>query len=187
MNVKQFEGLTCAEATARLLDRGWQKLGSGAAAYCFGKRGSGRVVKIVCGDRGQEAAVALFLQHPNEPSFPRIYSRADLAEKGCFIVEMERLREQPWNGTYGLPDNRMKIERSQTQRGGPLDRLLGSRAADLIRSEAEKIGEGIDLHADNLMLRKDGTLVAVDPLYVRANYQTRDKVRDTLFNHRKAA
>lgn len=181
MNVQQYAGMTVSDLTAALLDRGWQKLGSGAAAFCFGKMGSGRVVKIVCGDTGQEAAVDLFEAHPEIAAFPRVYSWAWLAEPGCFAVEMERLREQP--DSYVDDDGRIRIFRSEARTYGPMDELLGDEAAALIRERAAELGEEIDLHADNLMLREDGTVVAVDPFYVSASHALKDSVEAVIECH----
>lgn len=174
MNVAQYAGWTPEAVAASLTDRGWHQLGSGAAAFCFGKQGSGRVVKIVCGDRGQAAAMELFTDHHDVAAFPRIYSKADLCGDNCFVVEMERLKEQPLNGYANVV--RYRIGRAEAMSPGPMEAVIGERAAELIRVKAAEIGEGIDLHADNLMLRKDGSVVAVDPFYVATNHKTQNAV-----------
>jgi hypothetical protein len=166
VNVTQFEGWKVGDVCAALLERGWKNLGKGQTTWCFGKRGSGRVVKVVCGDEGQRRAIELFRENQDVEAFPRLYSAAELAE-GCFVYEMERLQEQ--TGDFDLVRVEWRCHESLVE-------VFGPDVAALLESVAEDLNTGVDLHDENIMLRKDGTLVAVDPFYIGSNKAAKGEV-----------
>lgn len=152
--VSKSRGRRCTnELFYTLKDKGFEVLGSGVEAVAI--KSEDRVIKIM--PKGSPG----FMHYYNNvipacecAHTPKIYNLVVMGE--TIIVEMEYL--QPLEEDLRW-DSMLRESR------------YGSQYPDykalmfLIREEAEKEWQSVDLHGGNIMVREDGTPVVTDPYY----------------------
>jgi len=160
---------------AALERRGFKTRGAGAFSTVMAKRGSNRVVKI---NRSMDDWPS-YIVWANKAGFggtlaPKLFSYREIeATSGgkFYVAVVERFEMTVWNFSgheYGHP----KARHQETLRIAMGSRYRSYDAAALSPEEkrfAAAFNErfkdcNMDLHADNFMVRADGSLVCTDPL-----------------------
>ena len=159
----------------KLQKHGFEVIGSGAHSSVYARKGSDRVLKVnYVNDNWPDFAKWAIDKGYAGTFAPKIYSLKQ--HKRFYVCSMERLdktmqaagRKHPlapavdvFNFACHANDNAKAI-------------------LDLLVPGMDKFGEDLtaefktdlDIHAGNFMLRKDGSLVAVDPVYGRSSGKT---------------
>lgn len=81
-----------AEAEKKLVDAGYEKIGSGTWGNVFSKPGDSLVLKLFHpGDEAYTDFVKLVMQHQNNPHFPKIYGKMMKVTDDYNAIRMEKL------------------------------------------------------------------------------------------------
>lgn len=173
----EYNGNMAERVGERLLNMGWESLGEGSNAVVYGKDGFDYVIKTVFEVEDTWVSFA-HLCMTNEkarlnPFFPKIH-RLFVSKDGSVVAIMERLAytmSQLYNGGE-IIGSRSKNEinneygnfswavDSKTIRGAD----LSPEAKEAVRILLDNY-EDFDLHGENFMVRQDGQLVVIDPVY----------------------
>lgn len=157
-----------------LMKRGYRVLGAGAYSTVLAKPGSARVVKVCRkADTWLDYVVwAAKAGHAGRMA-PNVFSfrRFNVGRPGEFYVAvMEKLERTIAEQQYQKPNEyrayaclRDFIERRQDRDGLEAERVYPGAIAFGIAFRVE-FTRGLDLHGNNWMVRKDGSLVCTDPL-----------------------
>ena len=141
------------------------KVGSGARAKVY-DIGNNRVLKVTSPgkrDHAYEAYVEACKANPSNPHFPKIFYTGTWANHRVFVLE--KLLNLPDNSRHMVADFVQDAARGYTTSPDPMlnPAMFGPtmiEACTIIRS----LNRPLDLHAQNIMMREDSTLVITDPV-----------------------
>lgn len=155
-----------------LTQRGWELVGEGNYAAVYGKPGKTYVIKVFEQDSAYMAFLKLILSNPN-PHFPKIIG--EMRRSNSYrVLRMELLYPCRVDNISGMLNayvinKRHKLNHIQHQNLPLAMEFLADKpelklALDLIDRELLS-RHGLDLSDDNIMQRRDGTIVVIDPIY----------------------
>jgi hypothetical protein len=173
------------ELINKLSKLGWQRLGHGNFSYVFSNPRKSYVLKLaMVSDPGYAEYVKLIKAHPNK-YFPHLSDLKTLKSGGetfgMYLIEKLVEMEAPWGEIYSkilrtmiggagaLTIQNISAPSNYTQANWQsiLEKVLSNdefvTAIKLVASWAKKSKFKIDMHAGNIMQRKDGTAVITDP------------------------
>ena len=160
--------------TNKLLDAGYEMIGSGYASEVYAKPGDPSVLKVFdADDYAYRAFHEIALEHRGNPHFPRFGKVARIDDSNMAVV-IERLRSYDGEDRL-LDDLKMLIWHFQSGQGNGdrlpkvdaqlLDacRIIGIMARNVPTKNGRGRKSGIDMKAANVMMRGE-TLVFIDPI-----------------------
>ncbi len=175
--LREYNGNMAERAGERLLNMGWESLGEGTNAVVYGKENYDYVIKTVFAEEDTWVSFA-HLCMTNEkarlnPYFPKIH-KLFVSKDGSVVAIMERLAytiSQLYDGRQKVGSrSRSEINNEYNNFSWAIDcRIIRSSPLSPVAKEAVRIlldnYDGFDLHNENVMVRQDGQLVIIDPVY----------------------
>jgi len=165
------------ELQKQLKKLGWKELGSGAFSHVWENPNKSYVLKINSQpDIGYATYVKIIKKHKNK-HFPKISEMKvwKVGRHKFYIYAIEKLYRVTGQSSRDLAYELGNIMEDPKR---PLEKLLKHQTKylrnhpDLVKAAIiiGKDGDGIiDMHGENIMQRKDGTIIITDPLWV-SNY-----------------
>lgn len=151
------------------MDAGLQRFGSGAFASVYGHPDLDFVVKVGGysnehhrPDAWPEYAKMVMAQFQNNPHAPKITALREFPQ-GFYYSIMEPL-ERTVGHDHPFFWKLMNVLESWGSFGTVEFEIQHPELYDLLRG-IKSLEKAIDLHSDNAMLRKDGSMVITDPIY----------------------
>jgi hypothetical protein len=152
-----------------LKKRGFEELGNGAYSTVLAKKGSNRVIKVIRRPDGWIDYIHWGAKK-GSPFIPKVFSYKKIKglKKDFEVAIVERLEYTFYKAPEDhalmiLPDLMHKSDSNpMTAR---FMEILAPGLRDFMAEVKEEFNEGhLDLHAGNLMIRKDGSFVLSDPV-----------------------
>lgn len=169
-----------------LRDAGYKHLGKGGMGDVFVKPGSNYVLKLFASNDKAYLDFVKMVKANNNPHFPKFIGKLIKVTSGYYAIRMEELVHKnvgedlkliewyinekskgPYISDESLADSKLSIERDYWNKFEKLTQKMPKlkEALDLIAIDLVYFGGHFnDLHDENVMFRKDGTLVLSDPV-----------------------
>lgn len=164
-----------------LEERGFERLGRGCFSTVYGKPGYDRVIKVT----HRLDTWVDFAQWAGRVGFagkyaPRVFSFKEIKGKFAtfYVSVVERLdrtlwsvgREEDARVAHDLANSYLSYDNTLA---GCLLEDIQPGMASFLQGLKTRFGGGLDLHGENWMVRKDGTLVLNDPVTCQGTLITR--------------
>lgn len=157
--------------TAALEKKGYTILGQGNFSRVLAKKGSDKVIKVICSQDNWIDYVTWAAEKGYAGTFaPKVYSYKHIKRGNFSVAVVERmektLSQVKSSEDMDLVSNLVSYYGSMgnTMAGLFLDELAPGLAA-FTKDLHTKFRHHLDLHNGNYMLRKDGTFCVTDPVY----------------------
>lgn len=137
-----------------MTENGFRRIGSGKYGVAYAHPQKDYILKVFMRDAAYLKWLDFAKRHPNNPHVPKIRGKAVKLGKLLMAVRLEKLERA--SGNYQSFINKVTDIESYPD-ATPAEKEIG----DFLASN-ERL---LDLHGENVMMRKDGTYVIVDPFY----------------------
>lgn len=152
-----------SDASEILYRNGYQEKGSGNFATVFYKPGTNYVLKLFkSNDEGYLTFIKYVLNHPN-PHFPKLYSKIIKITDAYYAIKIEELSPLSTSSAREIEEVFYEFYEENIVPTNVDPSML--EAMQQILDLMKKNNLGNDMGDNNIMQRKDGTIVFSDPIW----------------------